>query len=309
MSLISEQDFKRLNHLSNWTSVRYILQDYFLIAAAIEVSLQFNSWMATLFATIFIASRQHSLLIGIHDAAHRRLFTNKFWNDLLSNFLIAWPLLFKMEAYRLRHLAHHKHTNTSNDPDFRRERFPESQGEFLRMLFRDMLGYGVIEQLKELKSLKAPAYTGIFKWLRLSFYIALVTTLFTFSLWKTFALYWLLPAFLWLRVILKIRMVADHTGVETRPDPFNTRTVVPSLLDRILWAPRKCSYHLEHHYYASVPSYNLHELHQLLMKNQEYKSQAHVTSGFLGLLSEFPKEPTPRTCNFFSGQLTVEPLS
>lgn len=300
MSLISSEDFKRLNHLSNWTSARYIVQDYVLIALAIILAIKIDHWVFTVLSTIFIASRQHSLLIGIHDAAHSRLFTNKSWNDFLSNLLISWPLLFKMEAYRIRHLPHHKYANTANDPDFRRERFPESRGEFVGMLIKDMIGFGIIDQFKELKNLKAPAYTGYMKWSRLGFYVCLISGLTYFSIWKEFLIFWLVPAFLWLRAILKIRMVADHTGVETQADPFNTRTVIPSFIDRILWAPRKCSYHLEHHYMASIPSYNLHKLHTILMSKEEYKKNAHITRGFLGLLSEFPTVPVKRNCEFFS---------
>jgi fatty acid desaturase len=85
-----------------------------------------------------------------------------------------------------------------------------------------------------------------------------------------------------------IRSVAEHFGdLAYEDDLSSSRTVMPSLLERFLIAPHHVGYHLEHHLYPGVPYYNLPKLHQLLMKQEEYKVKAHITIGYMsGLLRE-----------------------
>jgi fatty acid desaturase len=107
--------------------------------------------------------------------------------------------------------------------------------------------------------------------------------------WPVIFMYWIVPAFTWLKVCLRLRSIADHTGVQHREAPFDTRTIVPNLFDRIFLAPHHSSYHFGHHTYAAVPCYNLKNLHQLIMTADTDK-QVHITEGFWGLLQEFPQD-------------------
>ena len=67
----------------------------------------------------------------------------------------------------------------------------------------------------------------------------------------------------------------------------SSRSVVVHPVERFLFAPHHVSYHLEHHLYPGVPFYHLPRLHRLLMHNEQFASQAHITQGFWrGLMRE-----------------------
>ena len=46
------------------------------------------------------------------------------------------------------------------------------------------------------------------------------------------------------------------------------------------------NYHIEHHFFPSVPFYRLPELHALLMSKPGYREGAHVTRTYWGVLEE-----------------------
>jgi fatty acid desaturase len=51
-------------------------------------------------------------------------------------------------------------------------------------------------------------------------------------------------------------------------------------------APKNVNYHLEHHFYPSVPFYRLPQLHRTLMSKSEFKESVHITKSYLGVLRE-----------------------
>jgi fatty acid desaturase len=238
-------------------------------------------------AVMYIANRQHSLLIQMHDGAHSRISDNRRVNEVIGELLCAWPMFFRMRSYRENHLLHHRFANTDKDPDFRPGRFPKSRKTIIGMLIADALALNTLQQLGELKRLKQSADTRT-TLLRVTYYAALITFLTAFGLWKVYLLYWIVPLFTWLKVVLRLRAIADHAGVELREHPFDTRTVIPNWFDLLFIAPRHCSYHLGHHAYPSVPWFNLKKLHVELMKNDEFRHNSRITRGFWRLLLEFP---------------------
>ena len=65
-----------------------------------------------------------------------------------------------------------------------------------------------------------------------------------------------------------------------------TRTTQPTWLERIFLAPKNVNYHIEHHFFPSVPFYRLPELHAILMSKPGYREGAHVTRTYWGVLEE-----------------------
>jgi fatty acid desaturase len=61
--------------------------------------------------------------------------------------------------------------------------------------------------------------------------------------------------------------VGEHAVVPDLYDPdvrMNTRTVDAPFWQRFLVAPNNVNYHMEHHFMAGVPCYNLPQLRRLL---------------------------------------------
>lgn len=287
--LIDPEILKRLSKQDYLKSISMIAFDWIAVAAIIAVAQTYFNPLIYIIAVMLIGNRQHGLLILMHDSSHLRFSRNKTLNDWTGELLTAWPLFIRMKAYREKHLAHHKYSNTSEDPDFRIERYPTTRKEIFISLLKDAFALNTLGQLEEIKRLRTETTTG-YKIARALFYLVLITAITLLGAWKIYLMYWIVPAFTWLKVCLRVRAYADHTGVQNREVPFDTRTVIPNLFDRLFLAPHGCSYHLGHHIYAAVPCHGLKELHLELIKNPEVASKAHFTDGFFEFFNEFPRD-------------------
>jgi fatty acid desaturase len=217
-------------------------------------------------------------------------------NHFVTEVFLAWPLFITTEAYRISHFAHHRHVNTDRDPDFVRKRgtewvFPTTWGALGMLLLKDVVGLNTYQQLLEAADLSdgsedEPKTGNIYRYLRIGYYIAVLAAVTYFQIWPTFLLLWIVPLLTWLKMILRIRSIAEHYSVENEHVYNRTRTTLPSLFEKMFIAPRNINYHLEHHLYPSVPFFRLPQLHTLLMKDLEFKSNAHLTLTYWRVLRE-----------------------
>lgn len=293
---------KKLKPLFTIESHRHavaLLYNWAIILVTIVFCGQFFTPLSYILGIIIIGARMHALAILMHDATHYRFLKNRKWNDLLSNLLTMYPIFTSIEQYRLNHLRHHRHLNTEEDPDWvaklgkRAFTFPKSKREFLMSLLSYFFLYqGLMDALWLLKRLSANKPEKKEKaprnWARASFYLLLFTGLTLTGTWKYFFLFWIIPYLSTFFMFQYIRSVAEHFGELAYENSLNsTRTVKTNWLERFFIAPHNVGYHLEHHLYPGVPFYNLPALHQLLMENEEYNVNAHITQGYLsGLLKE-----------------------
>jgi fatty acid desaturase len=65
-----------------------------------------------------------------------------------------------------------------------------------------------------------------------------------------------------------------------------TRTTIPTWLESMFVLPHNVGFHLEHHWYPSVPFYRLPELHQQLMAREGFRTHAVVRRSVLTSLGE-----------------------
>ncbi|MFK7922467.1 MAG: fatty acid desaturase family protein [Bacteroidia bacterium] len=266
-----------------------------------------TAYLATLYLTVFsylmaviiIGARIHALAILMHDAAHFRFLKNRKWNDLITNFTCMYPIFSSIQAYRNKHLKHHQHLNTEQDPDWfakvgRKEfSFPKSKREFLLTLLSYLF---LIKGVKDAiwiigrqKKHKQPANKSFHSRIPLLlFYGILLGGLSITGLWWAYLVFWLVPVFSTFFMFQYIRSVAEHFG-ELSYDHLltSTRSIIAHPVERFFFAPHQVSYHLEHHLYPGVPYYNLPKLHHLLMSDPFYADKAHITHGFVkGLFNE-----------------------
>jgi fatty acid desaturase len=91
--------------------------------------------------------------------------------------------------------------------------------------------------------------------------------------------YWIVPYCTWHIACQYIRLICEHSAVDsTDPAYTMTRTTLARWWERWLIVPRNINYHIEHHWYPSVPFYNLPALHAELMAQPEFHERAVVTS-------------------------------
>lgn len=286
------QRLRDLSKLSTTKGLLAIAADWAVIAACFATAVWMPHPAVWLACAVVIATRQHALLIIMHDASHFRILKNHKWNDRLSNWLLAWPVLVSTEGYRDNHLAHHSYLNTENDPDWTRKEgrpeweFPKTRWQMIKLLTRDLCGGGFLDMLKAIGDLSSrkPKADEVKPrpWGKLAYYALLATAVTVTGMWLPVLLLWYLPAFTILPVILRMRSIAEHFGLEGEHDLNMSRNFAARLWERLLFAPHNVGYHLDHHLYPSVPFYNLPQLHQALLQRPEYVAQSHQNDSLLG---------------------------
>jgi fatty acid desaturase len=286
------RELSTINPIRSWL---HIGGEWAAIIGTIWFSQRFWNPLLYLVAVAIIGARQHALLILMHDGVHYRLFRNRRFNDWVSELLLAWPNLISARAYRRNHFAHHRYLNTAQDPDWARRQgdaawvFPKHWSELARMLLRDLSGLGAIAFLR-LARMLLTRDTGVnrrFNLARYGFYLIAAAVLVWAGMAKIVVLYWFVPLFTWLIMIFRLRSIAEHSAIQPGNTAYaQTRTTYVSLLERLFVAPKNVNYHLEHHFYPSVPFYRLPALHRTLLTKPGFADSAHLSPSYFGVLTE-----------------------
>lgn len=150
LQLLKERD----NH-TNW---RFLAINYAIFIATMAATLYsyryaetsgLGLWLTvpvTVTAIVIIGGFQHQLGGVIHEATHYMLFAGRKQNELISDWLAAFPIYTSTYAFRLHHLAHHQFVNDPvRDPNFAQAEmsghwldFPLSQYELLMGVLRQL---------------------------------------------------------------------------------------------------------------------------------------------------------------------------
>lgn len=126
------RDLQPLKERDNHTNFAHIAFVWAVIAGTIAATIWSYSaiaaaglswWWnvpATLLAVIVIGGSQHQLGGIVHEGCHYILFKDRKLNELMSDWLAAFPLYTSTYAFRLHHLAHHQFINDpERDPNFK----------------------------------------------------------------------------------------------------------------------------------------------------------------------------------------------
>lgn len=251
---------------------------------------------------LLLAGAQHAMLVLMHDAAHGRLFRNRRINDAVSNLFLSWPLLVSTESYRRAHMAHHKHLNTADDPDYRRKAglkiwtFPKSRKAWAGCIALHVLGVGTWDLIKQLtngqnarqSTERHPSEKNAAHYAKAAargtYYVAVISLVLLLVDASVLAL-WFLAAFWMLPTLLYIRSVAEHFGLSMKDELSSSRNVHACWLTRLTLAPFNVNFHLDHHLFPGVPWHRLPELHALLGNVPAYRARSRMTTGYLSMSS------------------------
>lgn len=108
--------------------------------------------------------------------------------------------------------------------------------------------------------------------------VAWLTLLHGRRVFTYFALLWLVPLATSFSFFMMMRQIVQHANAD-RGWLTNTRIMLVNRWIRGSILPYGQDYHLPHHMYATVPHYNLKQLHDTLMEYPEYRQSALVVHG------------------------------
>ncbi|GAA4823262.1 fatty acid desaturase family protein [Algivirga pacifica] len=293
---LSKEDRKSLLKKNNWKASYEIVLHWLWITFAFALVHFFPNPITIIISLFILGGKQLACAILMHDAGHRAVFNNKKWNDLIGQWLGAYPIWHNMHSYREYHYRHHVHTGLPEDPDLLLTRgYPTSSKSMMRKFGRDLsgitgikaffgltlmhLGYLQYNLGGKIERHSSPPKNIITFGQRFMYHLSgpLFVNLLLFSILYLIGnpflyLLWIIAYLTTFQFSLRVRSIAEHSLVKDCTDPFqNTRTTKANTIEKILFAPYHVNYHAEHHMLMAVPSYNLPHMHQLLLKKGFYE--------------------------------------
>ena len=293
--LLDRKTLCYLRERSEFISSLLVLHAWSIIVLAMMLFFFFPNPLTYVLAVMLIGARQLGLAVIMHDAAHNALSRNHDFNDILSNFLCAYPLFARTEIYRRYHLKHHRYTQQEEDPDLVLSKpFPITRKSFMRKMFRDLTGQTAFHQRKAqfLDAIGGKDLSPINRiyhfWQKLGYEIIANIVIFILcSLifhWSFYLTLWLIPFVTYNMAITRIRSIAEHALVPDDNDPFrNARSTKANWLVRIFLAPYWVNYHVEHHLFMYVPCWKLKQTHNVFRENG-YFNRMETATGYIDVL-------------------------
>ncbi len=210
----------------------------------------------------------------VHEASHYNISRNRRINDLLADFVCAWPVLSQVAKYRKSHLVHHRAFGHATDPDrIRSEKldlltldrsngFTFARGIAIR-LFPYVPGWWWAIGVDVGTVLRFVLWHSLFVLLPASIFLGVAAALW---LW---VLMWGIPVFFVLPVIRFIAEAAEHDYDERIGETqviFKTTWSNVGWIHHWLFHPHNDGFHAVHHLYPSVPHHALPDVHARLMR-------------------------------------------
>jgi len=304
--VLERHEIKALMATSDLRGAISVLTDWALIAGAMALVAHWTHPLTIALALVVIGVRQLGLSVLMHECSHRSLFRRRWLNDWVGTWLVGGPVWSDVVRYREHHRRHHTQTGTERDPDLGLVRpFPTSRASLVRKLLRDLLGwtglrrilgllamdFGFISYTASTDAVRAPS-VPLLRRLRLGAghlgpvvvtNAALLGVLASLGHAELYLL-WVGAWMTTFSVVLRVRSIAEHACTALDPDPLlNTRTVRPSWLVQVMFAPHHVNYHLEHHLLMTVPHYRLPQMHRLLEERGVF-TEENYASGYLAVL-------------------------
>jgi len=307
-SYLEKSEIAHLKKPNDVTAMSMFIFDWSVIAACFAAIALFDSVLVTFLALFVMAGRQLGIGILLHECSHRSFFSSPRMNQHIGHWLGGMPLLIPMDFYRPYHMLHHAKTGT--DVDNIRQ-YPVTKGSMLRKFLRDFTGVSGIKVLfgvlfyilpnREGNTVTMGAAKGKnkdtsnMKVSLINFtHVVLFHTLFFACFWAVgepmlYAYWWVCLIFVY-PFIIRMRQIAEHaalTSLSSDDVRDTTRTTIARWWERLLFAPNYVNYHCEHHYVPTVPSYNLKQMHELLLQRGFYeeKPSALVVEGYPRVLA------------------------
>ena len=274
-----------------------------IILATAAAGYSGNIWVYIV-AALVITTRVQALTILVHDGAHYLLYKNRTTNDVVCDLFAAFPLGISTTLFRKTHFRHHRFLNSEEDQDLAAHQqdeewyeWPKSRGGMIWTLVRSVLGINAYRGWVIFKhwvpwnnftSPDFPRRARVLYVLSMAAFYTLIAFGLKMNPRMTLSLIamHMISGMTLLNIIGRVRATAEHFGTKCTHELNSSRTIVPTLLERMVLAPYGVSYHLEHHLFPSVPGCNLNQLHKELMQDEEFREHAHITHGYVGLFSE-----------------------
>ena len=290
---------------SDWISGANVVLHLGFVFAPILLAAYLGGWASMLVGLLWFGISQNSIANLMHETAHRLVFRQNAWSDVLGRRILAPFFLTSFELYRRRHWVHH--SQTGNEHDTKTTYLIRCEGGAALAIFavRCLLGIEAVHRFlntrKEnsfVKPLSAPektdslvslvvfhlvlcsvvlavAYLGAGgKWS-----LALMNAVLAYGLVYIYGMMSLTIFLSTLRAIAEHQIVNDDVHTQGKASIRNMR---PTAVSRFLFGSYGFCEHGTHHAYPVIPHYNLPDATRALA---ETKPELTYGKSYWGVLA------------------------
>ena len=286
---LTREEVRELLEMHDWRSWLSVVLNWAIVFGAMALVAVWPNPLTVIAALFLIGARQLGMAVLMHEASHRTLFRHRRVNDVVGNWLCAYPIWSDLNPYRPYHLQHHTRTGTAEDPDLGLVKpFPITRSSFKRKVWRDLSGRTGIKfaTFAFKRTFGRARENEVARRAAIGFAVTNLVLLAILTLAGAPWLY-LLWVVAWLTthtLVTRIRSIAENALTPDQGDPLrNTRTVAARPWERLLIAPNCVYYHLEHHLLMTVPHYSLGRMHRML-RDRGALAGACVETSYLSVL-------------------------
>lgn len=292
---LSIEERNQLLQKSDFKAMAGVFYHWGIIVGAFVMVYYYPNVVTVLIAIAILGGQQLACAILMHDASHHGVFKSKRLNNIIGNWLGAYPVFQDVIKYRDYHLQHHLNTGLDEDPDLLLTRgYPSNRKSMVRKFTRDLTGQTGIKafigmmmmQLGYLEfnlgnkvnrvSQKDRSWSDFFK--RIYTHLSgpfmaqiLIFLILYYTLSGWLYLLWIGAYLTTFQLCIRVRAIAEHSMVEDPTNPHrNTRTTKANWIEQLFFAPYHVNYHVEHHMMMAVPPYNLPKMHKLILERGFY---------------------------------------
>lgn len=280
-----EQEIRALHAIEPWHHSLYLV---YPLMAALGVMVALDAYRHGLgwnlasvqygFGVLAVALAMNAMFLLIHEGVHGVLFP-KGWANYWVSTILGICGFVSFSAYRVLHLRHHEHLGDENDPDDYHNYTDNPTLVWLlhynRLLWATLLYLIFVPRLAWRYGNERDRFNIATEYLLLAIAYTVVFSLVPF---KIVMVVWLVP-FLLTNFMINLRGLTQH-GITDATDPFiASRTVEANAVVRFLLLNE--NFHLEHHLFPGIPSYNLTKLHQLISNKLPRRVSCQSYSSFL----------------------------
>ena len=279
--IVDKEELKKLCVKSDWAGFKHMIIFFgSLFLVGYLAYIYWGTWWSLLFFLIYgnIYACSDSLW---HETNHKTAFKSKFWNNFFYQ-IASFMDNFEPVRWRWSHFKHHGHTAFDDPHDFE---IAIRKPTDIFLFFSYLIPFGTVfifHKSLQFETIKHALgfTTDVMKQCipererskcrnssRIHVGIWLITILVSiiYQSWLP-VLYIVLPAF-YGKTLIALFGLTQHTGLQEniKDHRYSTRTVyLNPIFSFLYW---HMEYHIEHHMFPTIPSYNLPKLHALI-KNQ-----------------------------------------
>jgi fatty acid desaturase len=235
-------------------------------------------WMLRLASIAGSAAALNAFYLLSHEGHHHLLFRGRRLNHA-ANIALCLPLLHSPSAYRVLHQLHHRFLGGPGDPDEYRNYTDDPRLRWMLQWIRLTMGTLVYMPLIPVVAWRrAERVDRIAMALEYSGMAAVWLIVFAGVPLRILLQVWLIPGVL-VGYISAVRALAQHALTDGDDPLLASRSVQSNPIVSFLLLNE--NYHLEHHLFPEIPSYNLPRLRVLLRSRLPHTVEAASYSRFL----------------------------